>query len=295
MWSYMTKVLAIDIGGTKLSCGVVSQEGKLLDRAQTPTIGDGTADELYDALWNLTSSFGPFDQYEACGIGSAGPMRSGGALLSPLNIPAWRDFPLVERIERDTGLSTSAVGDVQALAVGEGWVGAAVGVPNFMAMVVSTGVGGGIVLDGRLLIGREGNAGHIGHVVVDTPGRELHGHVPGTLEAEASGLAIEAHTGQPAQKASDEVIAETARLVGQAAGSAINLLDLNLVVVAGGVALGFGDQFFELAQKEVDRICQLDFSKGAKIIPAGCGDEGPLIGAGGVGYRHIGQSVGGIS
>lgn len=291
----MTKVLAIDIGGTKLSCGVVSDEGKLLDRAQTPTLEDGTGDDLYNALLELVKSFAPFEQYEACGIGSAGPMRSGGTLLSPLNIPAWRDFPLAERIEADTGLPTSVVGDVQALAVGEGWVGAAVGVPNFMAMVVSTGVGGGIVLDGRLLIGREGNAGHIGHVVVDTPGRELVGHVPGTLEAEASGLAIEAHTGKPPQEASDDVIATTARFVGQAAGSAINLLDLDLVVVAGGVALGFGDQFFALAQEEVDRIAQLDFSKGARIIPAGCGDEGPLIGAGGVGFRHLGKAVGGIS
>ncbi len=291
----MTQVLAIDIGGTKLSCGVVSDEGELLDRAQTPTIDTRDQQDLYDALRSLIEPFQPFNQYKACGIGCAGPMRSKGSLVSPLNIPAWRDFPLESRIELDTRLPTSVVGDVQALAIGEGWAGAAVNVPNFMAMVVSTGVGGGIVLDGRLLIGREGNAGHIGHVVIDTPGRKLPGHLQGSLEAEASGLAIAEHTGRPAPEASDEVIAQTARLVGQAAGSTMNLLDLDLVVVGGGVALGFGDRFFQHAQEEVDRICQLDFSKGATIVPAGSGDEGPLIGAGGVGFRHLGIAVGGIS
>lgn len=293
----MDKVLAIDIGGTKMSCGVVNENGELTNRSNIPTRVDATEDgeQLYDRLRQLVKGYAPFDQYLACGIGSAGPMRSGGADISPLNIKPWRNFPLAARVEADTGLLTRLTNDVKALALGEAWVGAAQGEPNFMAMVVSTGVGGGIVLDGRLLEGREGNAGHIGHVVVDYPGRNIADHVSGTLEAEASGTAIAHHTGTPAEEATLEVIKETGRFVGQAAGSAMNLLDMKLMVVAGGVALGFGDPFFESAQAEVDRICQLSFTEGAKIVPAGCGADGPLIGAGAVGFRALQRYMGGVT
>ena len=90
-------------------------------------------------------------------------------------------------------------------------------------------VGGGIVLDGRLLDGDSGNAGHIGHVVVTDGGRPLPDHVTGVLEAEASGTALAHHHGRPAAELGDEVRAETGRLVGRAVGSVVNLLDLRLV------------------------------------------------------------------
>ncbi len=172
--------------------------------------------------------------------------------------------------------------DAKALAVAEGWVGAAVGCANYLAMVVSTGVGGGIVLDGRLLDGVAGNAGHIGHIVVEPDGSELAGHVQGVLESEASGTGIAARIGRPAQEADTEEIERTGRLVGRAVGSVVNLLDLERCLVGGSVALGFGDPFFAAAQTEMDRICQLDYSRGRRVEPVGCGDSGPLIGAAGV-------------
>ncbi len=95
-----------------------------------------------------------------------------------------------------TGLPTFVDNDAKALALGEGWVGAAVGYADYIALVVSTGIGGGIVLDGRLLNGRLGNAGHIGHVVVVPDGRVCSCGSRGCLEAEASGTALEALTGR---------------------------------------------------------------------------------------------------
>ncbi len=218
-------------------------------------------------------------------------MTEGGELISPLNIAAFRSFPLAERLRALTGLPCRVDNDAKALALAEGWVGAAVGVDNYMAMVVSTGVGGGIVLNGNLLEGGSGNAGHIGQLIVAAPGRAIPGHVAGTLEAEASGTAIAIHSGHLAQEAPTAVVAEAGTHVGRAAGSVANLLDLKLVVVAGAVALGFGEPFFAAAQAELDRVCRLDFSLGARIEPAGCGDEGPLIGAGAVGFRSIGERL----
>lgn len=288
----MDQVLAVDVGGTKLAVGVVNAEGRLVDRVSGPTPKTDDGDELYASLADLVARYEPFDRFVACGVGCGGPMNHGGTLVSPLNIPAWRDFPLAERLGRQTGLAAAVDNDAKALALAEGWVGAAVGQTDFMAMVVSTGIGGGIVLGGRLLEGATGNAGHVGQMIVARPGRPLPLHVTGVLEAEASGTAIAAHTGRPAQEACTSVVAETGELVGSAAGSVVNLLDIRLVVVAGSVALGFGEPFFAAAQAEMDRVCQLDYSLGARIEPAGCGDEGPLIGAAAVGLRALGRSIG---
>jgi len=287
--------LAVDVGGTKLAAGIVDSCGRLLDRAMVPTPRTGDSRVLYSALGELVERFTPFDSYEACGVGCGGPMTAKGELVSPLNIPAWRSFPLKDELHQQTGLQTFVDNDAKALALGEGWVGAATGERNYMAMVVSTGIGAGIVLDGSLLNGLTGNAGHIGHMVVACPGRDIPRHVRGVLEAEASGTAIAIHTGRPAAEATTAEIAEAGVYVGRAAGSVANLLDLRLIVVAGSVALGYGEPFFAAAQQELDRICQLDYSRGARIEPAGCGDEGPLIGAGAVGFGSLGYKIGEVA
>jgi glucokinase len=154
-------------------------------------------------------------------------------------------------------------------------------------MVVSTGVGGGIVLDGRLLDGESGNAGHIGHVIVEPDGRSCACGGRGCLEAEASGPAIAAVTGRPAAEADTATVARTGTLVGRAVASVANLLDLRLAVVGGSVALGFGAPFFEAAQVELDARARIDFARGARIVPVGLGPSGPLIGAGAVGWRGL--------
>ncbi|MGI9612310.1 MAG: ROK family protein [Acidimicrobiales bacterium] len=284
--------LAVDIGGTKLAVGVVDDRGRLTERHQRPT-PRGDAEELFRSLVELLDDVGPTERFAVCGVGCGGPMTRGGESVSPLNIPSWRSFPLRARLASQTGLPTYVDNDAKALALAEGWVGAAVGSRNYLAMVVSTGVGGGIVLDGRLLEGSDGNAGHIGHVVVTDHGRPTDAeHVRGVLEAEASGTAIAANTGFPAADADPATVEATGRFVGRAVGSTANLLDLDFAVVAGSVALGFGDPFFAAAQREIDRICQLDFSRGMRIGPAGCGAEGPLVGAAAVGFRQLGLRIG---
>jgi glucokinase len=205
--------------------------------------------------------------------------------VSPLNIAAWDEFPLRGRLRELTGLEVFGAGDVKALALAEGWLGAAVGRENFLAMVVSTGVGGGVVLDGRLLEGSSGNAGHVGHIVVEPNGRRCRCGARGCLEAEASGPAIEAITGRPPDQPTYAIMQRTGRLTGLAAASVCNLLDLDLVVVGGSVALGFGAPFFLAAQETLSEHCQLAFSRSARITPARLENQGPLIGAGAVGWR----------
>ena len=277
----MSAFIAVDIGGTKLAAGIVSAEGALIRRVATPTPETNDPEVLWRTLASLLDQLDADDDHNASavGVGCGGPMALGGETVSPLNIPAWRAFPLRARIAAHLGLPTFVDNDAKALARGEGWVGAARGVPNYLAMVVSTGVGGGIVIDGRMLDGATGNAGHIGHIIVAPNGRPCVCGTRGCLEAEASGTAIAAITGAHPSLASADVIERTGLLVGRAVGMCANLLNLNLAVVAGSVALGFGEPFFAAAQHELDRVCTIEFSLGTRIIRAGLGDEGPLIGA----------------
>jgi glucokinase len=214
-------------------------------------------------------------------------MTAGGETVTPLNIHGWVRFPLRSRLQEWLGLPVAVDNDAKALALGEGWLGAARDSENYMALVVSTGVGGGIVVDGRLLDGGGGNAGHIGHVVVEPDGRPCVCGGRGCLEAEASGRSIEAMTGLPAAQAPEGMRRRTGTMVGRGVASVANLLDVELAVVAGSVALGFGPVFFEAAQDEIALRSQLDFSKSTIIVPAGLGDHGPLVGAAAVGRRAL--------
>jgi glucokinase len=296
--------LALDVGGTKLAAGLVTRDGTIVrrDQLRTPRATDGEA--LFEVVAGLVrilvEEARTYDlgDVAVCGVGSGGPMTRAGETLSPVNIPAWRGFPLRSRLSglpELNGVPVSLDNDAKALALGEAWLGAARGEPNFIAMVVSTGVGGGIVLEGRLLEGAGGNAGHIGHVIVEPEGRICGCGAQGCLEAEASGTAIEAVTGRLAAEASPEVVERTGTLVGRAIASVANLLDLRLAVIAGSVALGFGTPFFLAAQVELSRLAQLEHSRGARCRPAGLGADGPLVGAAAVGWRSTGVTIGSVS
>jgi glucokinase len=283
-----------DFVGTKLAAALVGVDASLVNRRQVPTPRTTDGEAIFSTLATLIDDVLADARVApmGVGVGCGGPMTPGGAAVSPTNIGAWRSFPLRDRVAHHTGLDTVVDNDAKAYARGEGWKGAAAGSRNYLAMVVSTGVGGGIVLDGRLLDGQQSNAGHVGHLIVEPDGRRCGCGAHGCLEAEASGTAIAVITGRPAAEASPEVVERTGRLVGRAVGSVANLLDLRLAVVAGSVALGFGEPFFAAAQAEVDAVAQLDFARGTRIIPGGLGADGPLVGAGALAWSHLGRLEG---
>jgi glucokinase len=292
--------LAVDIGGTKLAAGLVCSDGKVLYHSQVATPSTLDPEALFATLAALVTSTLRGEGTDAmpcpaeivvCGVGCGGPMSRMPETVSPLNIPAWRGFPLAERLAKLTGLPVHVDNDAKALTLGEGWIGAAKGVQDFMGMVVSTGVGGGIVLDGRLLDGAGGNAGHVGHIIVEPEGRICGCGSRGCLEAEASGTAILAITGRPPSEAGEAVVARTGMLVGRALASVANLLDLQLAVVSGSVALGYGEPFFAAAREEYKGRANLSFSKSGRIVPGELGSMGPLVGAGAVGWRAIGHPL----
>lgn len=280
-----TCYLAIDVGGTKLAVGIVSDTGEVLvrDRVATPTR------DVWPALSRVVLrvlAAAP-EPPAAVGVGCGGPMNPVNRSVSPLHIPTWKDFPLADEVEALTQLPAVLDINAKAVALGEAWCGAAQGERDFVALVIGAGVGGGIVSGGRLLEGRLGNAGHVGHIVVEPDGRPCHCGGRGCLEAYCSGLAIEEETGRPPQRAPQAVVERTGLLTGRALASLGALCDLRLAVVGGSVALGFGEPFFSAAQLELDQRARLGFTQGFRIVPAGLGQSAALVGAAALARRAV--------
>ena len=284
-------VLAVDVGGTKIGAGVVDEDGRLLRSVSVPTPRQNDPEAVLTALLSAVRRAEP-EGVQAVGVGCAGPMTAGGATVSPLNIAGWQDFPLLARLRKHLDLPVVVDGDAKALAVGEGWKGAGQGARSFLAMVVSTGVGGGLVVDGRLLHGADGNAGHVGHVVVVPDGAVCPCGSRGCLEAEISGTAIARRTGAPAQSAPLPEVLRAGKLLGQGLASVVNLLDLELVAIGGSVALGYGGPFYSAVARGLHTTSRLGFTRACRIEPVGLGADGPLIGAGALALQLLGHDVG---
>lgn len=294
--------LAIDIGGTKFAAGIVEPGGRVVSWSTTPTPHDLDAEQLWrtlDALLGRVIAEAEEPPLAGVGCGCGGPMEWPAGNVSPLNIPAWRGFPLRERLsERFAGLPVRLHNDAICLAAGEHWRGAGRGVRTMLGMVVSTGVGGGLVLDGRLINGATGNAGHIGHVVVDPDGPPCVCGGRGCVEAIARGPALAAwaqsqgwRPGQPEVTAKDladdaaqghPVSLAAMRRAGQALGiaiaSATHLCDLEVVSVGGGLAQA-GSLLFDPLEEALRTHVGLDFARGVRVVPAELGQSAGLVGA----------------
>jgi glucokinase len=293
-------VLAIDIGGTKMAVGAVDERGAVLAayRTPTPTAPDVDSEALYATLLDAIDHL-PYgrDAYRAVGVGCGGPMRWPAGEVSPLNIPGWRGFPLRWRLETDFRREVRLHNDAICLAAAEHWQGAGRGTGNMLGMVVSTGVGGGLILGDRLIDGARGNAGHIGHVVVDQVTPCACGGT-GCLEAVASGPRMAAwasaqgwrpdhdsHTGKDLTddaRAGDGIAEAAFNRAGTALGIAIAgaaaLCDLELVTIGGGIVQA-GELLFEPLRAALHRHARLDFTKNLKVVPADLGQDAGLVGA----------------
>ncbi len=286
-------VVAVDVGATHFQAGLVTTRGVLIDRARAAIEVDVGPESQYTALALIVSEMLERAAsrhavvVRGVGLTSGGHVSRGLDMVSPLSVPTWSDFPLRSRLEELSGIEVHGDLDAKALALAEGWLGAAQGQPNFCAITVSAGVSGGIILDGDLLDGESGYAGQIGHFIVEPGGRRCLCGTQGCLEAEASGQAIASITGRPATESSYQIMQRTGDLVGRTAASMCNAFDLSLVVVGGSVALGFGSTFFHAAQVALDERARQPYSRGARITPSRLGEQGPLVGAGAVGWRGL--------
>jgi glucokinase len=306
--------LAIDIGGTKLAAGLVAPTGDLLVRRERPTppAPPGQGRLVTEALLGLLdevleTTVGPRSTHPtpvAVGLACAGPIDVVAGTVSPVNIPAWRDEPLVAAVAQHLGITpVRLVNDAVAMTVGEHGRGAARGAANVLGIVVSTGVGGGLVLDGRPRLGPTGNAGHLGHTVIAVDGEPCPCGSRGCVETRASASAMVREalargwdprgTGGDGATADGRALASAAAADDPAARAAIErgatalaagivsaaaLLDLDLVVVGGGFAAA-GEVFFAPLRRQTDALRGLAYLARLRIVPAALGRDAGLVGA----------------
>ncbi|WP_101948243.1 ROK family protein [Mycobacterium sp. 3519A] len=294
----MTLALVLDIGGTKIAAGLVDGDGTLVHHAKLPT-PDGDAEAVWTVVEVLVTETLASARGDVRGVGisSAGPIDLPSGTVSPINITQWQRFPIVDRVMALTGAPVRLGGDGLCMALGERWRGAGRGAQFLLGMVVSTGVGGGLVLDGAPYDGRTGNAGHVGHVVVDPDGgpcscggrgcvetiaagprmahwaRENGWDAP--EEADAKELADAANAGDPVAL---RAFRRGATAVAAMIASVGAVCDLDLVVIGGGVAKS-GGLLFDPVREKLTTLARLDFIRDLRVLPAELGGEAGLVGA----------------
>ncbi|MFF8289305.1 ROK family protein [Streptomyces sp. NPDC016309] len=296
-------VAALDIGGTKIAGALVDGGGGMRLRVRRPTPAREGAETVMGAVEAVLAELSASPLWPgvtAVGIGSAGPVDASAGTVSPVNVPGWREFPLVERVRRAVGgLPVALVGDGVAMTAAEHWQGAARGHDNALCMVVSTGVGGGLVLDGRLHPGPTGNAGHIGHISVDLDGDPCPCGARGCVERIASGpniarralengwrpgpdgdttaaaVAASARAGDPVATASFE---RAARALAAGIAATATLVEIDIAVIGGGVA-GAGDVLFAPLRRALRDYATLSFVRRLTVAPALTGGDAGLLGA----------------
>lgn len=292
--------LCLDIGGTKIAAALADTVGALVYRAQRPTPATGTAEQVWDVVAAMIADamLAAGGTVDSVGIASAGPIDLNSGTVSPINIGSWRGFPLRDRVAAAVpDVPVQLGGDGVCMALGEHWRGAGRGARYLLGMVVSTGVGGGLVLDGSPYLGRTGNAGHVGHVVVEDAGRPCSCGGRGCVETVASGPSMvrwarengwSAPLGAGAKELADaaaagDVLAMQAFRRGATALAAMiasvgAVCDLNLVVIGGGVAKS-GNLLFDPLRAALADYARLDFLAGLRLLPAELGGDAGLVGA----------------
>ncbi|MEU6530740.1 ROK family protein [Streptomyces sp. NPDC046928] len=296
-------VAALDIGGTKIAGALVDGHGTIAVRAQRPTPAREDGETVMRAVEEVVQELAAspsWGRVSALGIGSAGPVDASAGTVSPVNVPGWRGYPLVRRVREATGgLPVELIGDGVAITAAEHWQGAAQGHDNALCMVVSTGVGGGLVLGGRLHTGPTGNAGHIGHISVDLDGDLCPCGSRGCVERIASGpniarraldggwrpgpdgdtsaaaVAAAAREGDPVAVASFE---RAARALAAGIAATATLVEIDIAVIGGGVGKA-GDVLFTPLRKALADYATLSFVRRLTVAPARMGTDAGLVGA----------------
>lgn len=311
--------VAIDIGGTKIAGALVHPDGTMTatTRRPTPRGAGADAEAVMAAVAEVVADLSGSPLWTSavrCGIGSAGPVDTSRGTVSPVNIGAWREFPIQARVAaelaaRGADVPTVLAGDGVAMTAAEHWLGAARGHANALCMVVSTGVGGGLILNNQLHPGPTGNAGHIGHISVAFDGEPCvcggrgcveslasgtaiarwalaQGWTPtdaagntgagaGTGDATAAGVAAAAAAGDPIALAAFD---RAGRALAAAIAATATLVETDIAVIGGGVAAS-GDTLFGPIREHLAAYATLSFVQELQVVPAALGTHAGLIGA----------------
>jgi glucokinase len=312
-------IVGIDLGGTNIAAGVMPIDGtREIAMRMVPTRAEEGAEAVVDRIGALIEDVIAQTQLETraergdflgVGIGSPGPLdRARGVVIVTPNL-GWRDFPLRDEVSKRVNLPATLDNDANCATIGEWWCGAAKGGRNVVGMTIGTGIGGGLILDGKLYHGASDAAGEIGHTTIDSTGRRCKCGNYGCLEAYTSGPAIAerarevvegdddsllagmvdgdlgritAQTVFEASKRGDrvalEVVRDTAHFLGVGISNLINIFNPDTFVIAGGVTQA-GDLLFDPLRAEVRRRAFKPSVEACRIVPGALPLSAGVVGA----------------
>lgn len=303
-----TRIIGVDLGGTRMRVAVLDEHCNLLHRVEQPTRAHEGVKVALPRLLDLVASV--VDEWDepitGIGVSSPAPIDPAtGEILSPPNLPGWHRVAVGKEIEQRTGITTFPGNDANVAALAEVYKGAARGHTDAVYITVSTGIGGGVVLNGRLFVGGSGLGGEIGHIVILADGERVS-----TLELEAAGPALArraralieqgaaslitelvagdlsaiegATVGQAAQQGDPlalEIVERAGRIVGYGITTLMHILNPTIFVVGGGVTK-LGDLLFTpMRQAACEQVIDPQYCKDVAIVPAELGDDVAIIGA----------------
>jgi len=312
-------IVGVDLGGTNIVAGALPDDGsEVIALRSEPTHADEGADAVIDRIVRIIDTViaetiaqtgATRSDIVGVGVGAPGPLdRQRGIVVTTPNL-GWTNFPLRDVVSQRTGLPTRIDNDANCATLGEWWIGAAKGARNVVGMTIGTGIGGGLILDGKLYHGSSDVAGEIGHATIDVTGRLCKCGNYGCLEAYASGPSIAARareavagdeesllrrmahgdleqltaaTVYEAAKLGDDtaidVVRETARLLGAGIANLLNIFNPDVVVIAGGVTQA-GDTLFEPLRKEVRKRAFRPAVDACRIVPGILPGSAGVVGA----------------
>lgn len=312
------QIIAVDLGGTQIRTARYDRKLKLLQRENTLTLADEGLRPTLARIRDYICKVMPASKDDVLGIGisSPGPLNPiSGVIIAPPNLPGWRGVPLAEIVRAEFGLPVYIGNDANAAALAEASSGAAQGCRHVVYITISTGIGGGVICDGRLLLGREGLGAEVGHIpLMAAPGKVS------SLELEAAGPAIarqvkqrirngetslvtelaqgdlcriEAKTVSQAAARGDRVaseqIAYAGRMLGLGIVTMLHLFNPQMVVLGGGVAKS-GDLLFRPMRQAIDdHVLDEAYTAQLKIEAAALGDDVALVGAAALAATQGGQ------
>jgi glucokinase len=300
-------VLAADLGGTNLRMAAIDRHGEILYRTKCETPRVECPHEVTSAIVrsaNECRQHCPDSEVKVISAAIPGTVNvAGGIIITAPNLPALNDFHIVEALEKELGIRADLENDANAAAVGESWCGASEGYANSICVTLGTGVGGGVVVDGKILRGAEGMAGEVGHICVEAYGAPCGCGSRGCIEQYSSALAIvrmakelkEKYPGSAlsdkaqfeaadvfhAGKAGDELALEVFRKMGFYLGvgltSLLNIFNPGIIVFVGGVSESW-ELFMPHMQETVRDRSHGGTAERAKIVKGKLGDDAGILG-----------------
>ncbi len=291
------QVIGIDLGGTAIKLGRFTPDGTCLQSLSVPTPQPATPEAVLAAMALAIASVDPEQKSVAIGVGTPGPADASGRIaLVAINLANWRDVPLAEELEAKTGLPTIIANDANCAGLGEAWLGAGRRFNNFILLTLGTGVGGAIILNGKLFVGHQGAAGELGLITLNPDGPPCNSGNQGSLEQYVSVTAIRrsmglepAELGTMAQAGNSEALTfwqNYGKQLGAGLASLIYVLTPEAIAIGGGVCAS-AEFFFPSALAEIERRVLPSSRAGLQLLCAELGNQAGMVGAAKLAWTKI--------